>query len=506
MSKRRPNILFIMTDQLAPQALPAYGHGIVRAPNLDRLAEGSVVFDSAYCNAPLCAPARYVMMSGRLPSRIGAYDNAAEFPAEVPTFAHYLRARGYRTTLAGKMHFCGPDQLHGFDERLTTDVYPSDFTWTPDWDRPEARLSWFHDMGSVIQAGPCLRSNNLDYDDEVIFTAKRHLFDLARGNEERPFCLVVSMIHPHDPYTTRPAYWDLYDGVEIDPPKVAQPEEPDPHSRRIMHCIGLVEKPVTDAQTLAARRAYYGSISYVDEQIGSLLGALEEAGFAEETIIVFTADHGDMLGERGLWYKMSWFERSARVPLFVHAPGHFQPHRVRESVSLMDLLPTLAELAGDGAAPDLATPVEGRSLVPHLSGSGGHDEVLGEYLAEGVLHPLFMIRRGRHKFVCSQGDPDQLFDLEEDPDELRNLTDSADHRALAEAFRQEAAGRWDSAALRTQVVESQRRRRLVAASWQQGAPVVWDYEPRRDVSRDYIRNTMTLWEIEGRSRFPRVGG
>jgi choline-sulfatase len=521
MSTRRPNILLIMVDQLAPQALPVHGHPVVQAPNLSRLAEDSVVFESAYCNFPLCAPARYVMMSGRLPSAIGAYDNAAEFPAEVPTFAHYLRRQGYRTTLTGKMHFCGPDQLHGFEERLTTDVYPADFTWTPDWDRPGERLSWYHEMTSVTQAGPCLRSNNLDYDDEVIFTAKRHLFDLARGNEGRPFCLVVSMIHPHDPYTIRPRYWDLYEDAEIDPPSVElAPEELDPHSARVRRCIGLEELPITREQTLAARRAYYGAISYVDEQVGDLLNTLKEAGFAEDTVVLFTGDHGDMLGERGLWYKMTWFEWSARVPLFVHAPGTFRPRRVPQSVSLMDLLPTLAEIGGDGAAPELATPIEGRSLVPHLSGSGGHDEVLGEYTAEGTPDPLFMIRRGRYKFVTSQsdpdksdpdksgpdkGDPDQLYDLEADPRELVNLAGAPEHAEALGAFRDEAARRWDSAALRERILESQRRRRLVAESWERSTPEIWDYQPVRDASQDYIRNTMTLWEIEGRSRFPRAG-
>ena len=139
---RRPNILILMADQMIPQALGAYGNPTVRTPHIDRLAEGGVVFDSAYCNSPLCAPSRYVFLSGRLPSAIGGYDNAAEFPSAVPTFAHYLRLAGYQTILSGKMHFCGADQLHGFEERLTTDIYPADFGWTPDWTRPQERPSW----------------------------------------------------------------------------------------------------------------------------------------------------------------------------------------------------------------------------------------------------------------------------------------------------------------------------------------------------------------------------
>ena len=183
-----------MADQLAPQFLPCYGHPVVKAPQLQRLADEGVVFDAAYTNSPLCAPSRFVMMSGRLPSAIAAWDNAVEFSAEVPTFAHYLENLGYRTCLSGKMHFVGPDQLHGFGERLTTDVYPADFTWHPEWDRPNDRLDWFHNMEVVTQAGPCVRSMYLDYDDEAVFKAKRYLFEQARGGNPQPFMLTVSLI------------------------------------------------------------------------------------------------------------------------------------------------------------------------------------------------------------------------------------------------------------------------------------------------------------------------
>ena len=130
---KRHNILFIQTDQMTAFALKQYGNPIVKTPNLDKLAAQGVVFKNAYCNSPICASSRFSMMSGQLSSRVGAYDNAAEFPAQVPTFAHYLVDLGYRTCLSGKMHFVGPDQLHGFQERVTTDIYPSDFGWTPDW-------------------------------------------------------------------------------------------------------------------------------------------------------------------------------------------------------------------------------------------------------------------------------------------------------------------------------------------------------------------------------------
>jgi choline-sulfatase len=201
-----PNLLVLMADQLTARALRAYGGSVARTPHIDALADAGVVFESFYCNSPLCAPSRFSFLAGQLPSKIGAYDNAAEFPAQVPTFAHYLRRAGYQTALTGKMHFCGPDQLHGFEERLTTDIYPSDFGWTPDWTAFDERPSWYHSMDSVTRAGSCTRTNQIDFDDEVVVAARQKLFDLARSRDRRPFCLVVSMTHPHDPYVIPEGY------------------------------------------------------------------------------------------------------------------------------------------------------------------------------------------------------------------------------------------------------------------------------------------------------------
>src|SRR5262249_30043902 len=219
---KRLNVLFLMADQLAAPFLPAYGQKAVKAPNLDRLAERGVVFDNFYCASPLCAPSRFTMTAGAAVSRIGAYDNAADFSSDVPTFAHYLRAAGYRTTLTGKMHFCGPDQLHGFEERLTTDIYPADYGWTPDWQHFDVRPSWYHNMLSVTHAGPAVRSNQLDFDDEVTYTARRHLYDVARSADQRPFCLAVSWTHPHDPYAAQPELMARYRLDDIPLPNVKQ--------------------------------------------------------------------------------------------------------------------------------------------------------------------------------------------------------------------------------------------------------------------------------------------
>jgi len=501
--RSRPNLLLIMADQLAAQALRVYGGSVARTPHIDALARGGVVFDAFYCNSPLCAPSRFSFMAGQLPSRIGAFDNAAELSADTPTFAHYLRGAGYQTVLSGKMHFCGPDQLHGFEERLTTDIYPSDFGWTPDWSRPQERPSWYHTMDSVTQAGPCTRTNQIDFDDEVVGAARQKLFDIARSQDRRPFCMVVSMTHPHDPYVIPEEYWSRYREEEIDSPRVADLcGREDAHSRRLRHVIGLELAPPTQAQVRAARRAYYGAVSYVDDQIGVLLATLDQARLADDTVIVLLADHGDMLGERGLWYKMSFFEPACRIPFIVHAPGRFAPRRVPDVASLVDLLPTLVALSrGDEERP-YAVPIDGASLLPALEGGKATGEAVGEYLAEGALAPLVMIRRSHYKFVHCPADPDQLYDLGADSDEQANLAARTEHATRVAQFRDEVARRWDLTGLHQAVLASQRRRHLVYASLRQGRYRAWDFQPMRDASRSFIRNDRDLTELEDMARFP----
>jgi len=224
----RPTIVLIVADQLAAAALPACGNRVALTPNLDRLAAEGVVFERALCPSPLCVPSRSALMSGLLPSASGAIDNAGELPASVPTFAHRLRLLGYRTVLVGKMHFIGPDQLHGFEERPLTDVYPAGFDWVPDWRlADDERLPWYHDLRSVLQAGPVTATLQTDYDREVV----RHSLDtIAAHDPVRPLLLVVSFTHPHDPYEIPREHWDRYDGVEIDAPAFPEPQD-DPSTR-----------------------------------------------------------------------------------------------------------------------------------------------------------------------------------------------------------------------------------------------------------------------------------
>ena len=265
----RPDILIVMADQLTTAAMPFHGNEVTRAPAMAGLAESGVVFDNAYTASPLCTPARASLMTGLLPSRTRAYDNAAGFCSEIPTFAHHLRSAGYRTVLAGKMHFCGPDQLHGFEERLTTDIYPADYGWTPDWGSDE-RPHWYHDMSSVTDAGPCVRTNQLDFDDEVALAAERALFEHIRSGDERPFCFVVSFTHPHDPYAiprsggTSTATRTSRCPRTATTPSIAAPARASGCARSARWTTSRSPSDMVRA----ARRAYYGAISYVDDHLG----------------------------------------------------------------------------------------------------------------------------------------------------------------------------------------------------------------------------------------------
>ena len=500
----RPDILIVIADQLTTAAMPFHGNDVTQAPAMASLAEDGVVFDNAYTASPLCTPARASLMTGLLPSNTHTYDNAAGFSSELPTFAHHLRAEGYRTVLSGKMHFCGPDQLHGFEERLTTDIYPADYDWTPDWETVE-RPHWYHDMSSVTDAGVTVRTNQLDFDDEVAFAAERGLFEHIRSGDERPFCFVVSFTHPHDPYAIPQEYWDRYDDADIPMPSYGYDESiTHPHDERLRAVCELDDAEITDDMVRTARHAYLGAVSYVDDHLARLLEILRVTGRLDNTVVILTSDHGDMQGERGLWYKMSFYEGSARVPLVVCAPGRFPASRVSSPVSTMDLLPTLVGIAGGDDA-GVAEPLDAESLMPLLRGD--HDDrevVVGQYLAEGAISPIVMYRRGPWKLIHSPVDPDQLFDLATDPLERVNRAADPEAAPVLAELKAEVAARWDLDQIDAEVRESQRRRRIVGEAHSLGTPPAWDYAPAYDAARRYIRNHADLGDLEAMARYPAV--
>ena len=498
----KPNILIIMVDQLNGTLFPDGPADWLHAPNLKALAARSTRFANTYTASPLCAPARASFMSGQLPSRTGVYDNAAEFASSIPTYAHHLRRAGYQTCLSGKMHFVGPDQLHGFEERLTTDIYPPDFGWTPDYRKPGERIDWwYHNMGSVTGAGVAEITNQMEYDDEVAYHATRKIYDLSRGHDDRPWCLTVSFTHPHDPYVARKKYWDLYaDCAHLMPEVGPIPyEDQDTHSQRILDANDRDNFNITDEHIQRARRAYFANISYLDEKVGEVLQTLEDT--RQEAVIMFVSDHGDMLGERGLWFKMSFYEGSSRVPLMIAAPV-MEPGLVATPVSTIDVTPTLCDLACVDMS-EVMPWTEGESLV-HLGQGGSRDTAVAmEYAAEASYAPLVSLRYGKWKYNRCALDPDQLFDLEADPHELTNLAEVAEHQGTVTSLRAKSEARWDLDAFDAAVRHSQACRWVVYEALRNGSYFPWDYQPLQKASERYMRNHMDLNVLEENQRFPR---
>lgn len=504
---KSPNILILMADQLAPHFTSTYGHPVVKTPNIDRIAEIGARFDAAYTAYPLCAPSRFSFMSGQLPFKIKAYDNAAEFSSAIPTFCHYLSRMGYHSCLSGKMHFIGPDQLHGFSERLTTEIYPADFAFTPDWRNADQRIDeWYHNMDSVNEAGVAEMTFQLEYDDEVGFWAIRKLYEYARTPDQTPFLMVASFTHPHDPYVARPQWWNLYDQGAIDLPELSlNSVNADPHSQRILSGIQAdIEKP-TEQSVLDARRGYYANTSYFDDWVGQFIDALKRTKLLDRTIVIVTADHGDMLGERGLWYKMHFFEHSVRIPLVVAGPG-IRHCKVPNLCSNIDLFPTLLELASDGSdkIPEIKESIDGNSLHSLLTdqSSENNNAVVSQYSAECTAHPMVMIRRDEFKYIHCPSDPPLLFNLKQDHLEQNNLAQDPEHEKIVSSFQKEIERSWNLEQIRENVIQSQQSRLFIQKTMKQAPDSSWDFQPLTNATEQYVRSHRELDDIAAMSRFP----
>lgn len=493
-----------MVDQLTSFVLNAYGGTVCKTPHIDALAKRGVVFENAYCPYPLCAPSRFGMMTGRLPSKIGAYDNGAELPAATPTFAHYLRLHDYYTCISGKMHFVGPDQFHGFEERLTTEIYPADMSWTPtpdfrDSGKDEEREYEFgvSTIDTVRDAGPVARSMQIDYDEDVIHHAVRELYTRARSEDDRPFMMTVSLTQPHDPYVTTQAFWDLYSDNAIDAPQVPfiPVEQRDAHSQSLFYHYGQDKCELSEQDYRNARRGYYGMVSHIDALFGQLIHALDESGFSENTVVIFSSDHGDMMGERGMWFKKTLFNPAIQVPLIVAHPAH-DPHNISAPASLLDIFPTLLDIAGI-AADDIKTETDGRSLLPAIRGEKLQGPVFAEHIDGGTAAPRVCVRDGDMKLVLSRAYPTQLFDLAADPQEQNNLA-GLGHTAET-ALTEMAEDTWSLDTLLDDVVRSQTERKLVDSALSKGREEHWDFVPRAlQQNTQYVRRGDAFPAVERR--------
>lgn len=496
--RRQPNMLVIMSDEHGPMFSSTYGHRIVRTPHMDALGANGVVFDAAYCNSPLCVPSRASFMAGKHVHRVGAWDNGAPFPSETVTWAHLLRGAGYEVVLDGKMHFVGPDTLHGFQAQLTQDAHRErpDATITGrEWQEP-------HPPGRgqvrrrIEEAGPG-RAHHLDFDDEVEAAALDWLRDPARRSA--PWALVTGFLAPHFPLIVPEPYFSQYYPDNVDMPVMPPGHVASQHPahQRVRQTFQL--DGYTAAQVRTARAAYYGLVTYMDEKIGRLVAALQETGQLEDTVVVYTADHGEFAGDHGLWWKNDFYEQASRVPLIVSCPGRLpRGRRFAEAVSLVDLSRTLVDLAGaaspnnqaDDKADDTADDVspadtapnravtedtapddmDGDSLLPVLAALEGQappaaawwkDEAIVEYYGHATNRPQRMIRSGRWKYAYYHREAPELYDLSADPQELHSLAGTAPVAAVETALRRRVLAGWDPDAVERAVRRSQRARQHI---------------------------------------------
>lgn len=430
-----PNVLFLMTDEHRYDAAGFAGDPVVRTPTLDRIARDGVVFDHAYTPSPICVPGRQSMMAGQLPRTTGCLRFGHDLPPGHPTFARTFAQHGYATVCAGKLHHQGTDQMQGWTQRIGADtVLGPEFVADPAPEFAERahtlkRLKW-SDAKEVRRAGigrslwtakdELALAGTLDFIEEY-FTDP----DYDRATPERPLMLKISLNQPHYPYLAPRDLFTYYlNRVE---PYLDQPVSPHPFlsTRQV--------RPGVDASEREIRRAtaaYYAMIENADAMFGQVIRALEHHGQSiDDWIVVYTSDHGEMLGQHGVWEKQKFYEASARVPLVIRWPRAFGPGRVGVNVNLCDLYATLCGLAGLQAPEGL----DSRSLVPLLRGdaSGWCDESISHF-----GHTNLMIKRGNLKYQYYGEDmPEVLFDLERDPTETQDFLDDPAYASMLQTFR-----------------------------------------------------------------------
>jgi choline-sulfatase len=483
MPTDRPNILLVMADQMTPFMLAACGHPVARTRHMSALAERGVQFTTAYTPSPICVPARSCLMTGLHISTTGCYDNGDPYHSFIPTFAHYLTNAGYETILSGKMHFVGADQLHGFKRRLNTDIYPASFDWSYpllDPNDPEDMAFDFAPQYQAQNIGPGW-SLELQYDEETHFRALEYL----RNAPDAPFLLTVSYTNPHPPYIVPKKYWEIYKDADL--PLPHYPDDMDERysdfDRAFIRWYGLDRKSIRNPQDLLAMRRGFAALAhYVDDKLGELLEVLDEQGLRDNTLVIFTSDHGEMLGEKGLIQKRSLYGWSARIPLIIDMPGAASA-QVDTPVSLIDLPATLIDMVGQVPA----RPLEGRSLMPALRGETlAEVPVISEYHGEGIMRPSFMVRQGVWKYIYCHGCAPQLFNLDTDPGEWDNRAGETELAAKEAELLEIITGRFDLDFIARDVWDRLAQKQVVNAAMKANS-TSWDFRIDQDAATQYIR-------------------
>ena len=467
---QQPNIILILSDQHNPAVAGYEGDEFVQTPNLDRLAASGAQLRNAYCGSPLCVPSRISMLSSLLPSRTGVQCNSQSLYSDIPTFVHSLTLAGYDTALAGRMHFVGPDQRHGYAERLVGDITAVRLG-APNPTFGEWGFSTGQSYAAVELSGPG-NSGIIEYDRAVTAAAVAWLRE-SRG--ESPYFLTVGTYGPHCTYVCpRPQFERYMDILPAPSCPEGFAESVHPAIRKWLENRNMLG-PSPDA-VRRARAAYYGLVELLDGYVGELLAAVDANGGLENTLVIYTSDHGDMIGHNGLFWKSNFYEGSVRVPLLLSWPGVIPDGlTLTELTSHLDLGPTLCDLTG---APELPE-TDGRNLWPAIAGEEPLDpdravvSMLGDVKGDA---PVAMVRRGPWKLVSFHGyEHVQLFHLEQDPAEQRDLGRDPDCAGVRDELLGELDRVWDSDEAAVQVEQAQRRAQMIT-KWNRYVPPPPDEE------------------------------
>jgi len=470
-----PNVVLFMADSYVPQFMGIHGDEAGCTPNIDRLASDGVVFENAYCNSPLCAPSRASLLTGRFASEIGCFDNANEFASEWPTMGHVFRRAGYETVIIGKMHFFGYDQFHGFDKRIALDTDytqgydPAYYALAYDWDQP----SGGNPLGGSWMAQSYVNSESwdnytrhFDWDERIHEEAISYLSE--KGDSTRPFFCCISYHQPHNPFWISEHIKKQFRNRKLAIPDMRL--ETRTHYNIMdrwlndFHFVPQHLMQISENDNLQwLYETFYGMMYDVDMRIGELLHLMHNNGLAENTVVVFTSDHGDMLGYRGMIQKRCFYERSAKVPLVFAFRNRWQEGlRVSNPVSLIDILPTFAELAA--IEPPEGLP--GKSILSAMMRGEEPAEriVFSEYHGEGVHAPCFMALKGRFKYVYVHGYEECLYNLQEDPPEFFNVIDDRRYSAIQQELKSALLAQFDPGQIAVRAQQSQKNRSFIYRS------------------------------------------
>lgn len=423
------NFLIIMSDEHNPKIMGASGHPIVSTPHLDGLAAAGTLFTSAYTTCPVCVPARAAFAVGKYIHQIGYWDNADAYEGAIPSWHHRLRERGHRVVSIGKLHFRGhPGDDNGFSEEIIPMNIvegKGDLMGLLRHDLPERGLSW----KIAKLAGPG-ETPYTAYDREICTRAQIWLREEAPRYRDRPWVLFVSFVCPHFPLVAPAEFYYRYPLDRMPLPKQYRENERPVHPYLQDYASSFVYDRYFDEDKLRkAIAAYYGLCSFLDDNIGKVLRVLDDTGLADTTRVLYTSDHGDNLGARGLWGKSTLYEEVAGVPLIMKGPDIARGLRIRTPASHVDVYPTIMQCVGEDR-PEMYDGHPGCSLFRLAAGEEADRNVLSEYHGMGSTTGAFMIRHGRYKYVHYVAYPPQLFDLESDPEELHDLANDARHAGV----------------------------------------------------------------------------